>query len=1123
MPAAPPEALLARLLQWAQSTRPGLAHDEGIREAALALAEDVAADASGAAAADAGAAARLLERFGVAEPCTTLVFTAAFAAPKAADAAEAPAEEAEGKSGEAKEEEGGGGGGGGEAAGGEESKTGDASAAGHSGSGGASADAALEALLPLATACAATSRVAAALKAGLATHVGVGCAVSSSGRLAVVLHLAARFAQVTEVDGSAERGAGAVLSLPSRALAAPGRQRSVVVKVMPDTGFAVSSFTVSAQAGGEGSAGQAMAGEPEAVAAPEGAAFSSAAAVVHARAEHSHGVPAQHAAGPDVEEDDEGCSVVRVPVSKLYTEAATCAETYVIDVFVRPEDAVAAVDELVAGDADPAAAEPAAADPASERLACRFLVRVADHDAEARAEVFAAGALPSSVAAASFNELAVAVGPSAALPEGFRPFGIPLALRTTDVRRLPMLAGGTLRADSASAGLSAISHVLLISGASAEECLANCPSGYELMPTNLAHDVAAVMGALPLPNQDGAGHAAIADGEAAAPAGEHPAEGSAAVADSEAAGAAAGGEGTKEGSGEGAHAHEEGGAAAAHAPAAEGEDPAAAAAAGAGAAPAAAEGEGAVAAASAEEGATGGDPPQDTAADPAHAAPGDGAHASAAATGLALDVYPAAVFLAVMRESGAAHGGKPAHVHAGAGAGHGQTASACQHLALAAVASVPGVPVHSPGVLLPDGYSLQLVDLAVRCAARGAAAAAEDSDGTERRLVRVILVQTSSAQTAAAAAAAGEGLTVGEYDDETLQEMAAAEAAAIAAANAEEYQADRDELLDLYRAAKAEQEALTARGSALQRQLSAVFFSRLNEEAQAKAAEAAAKAEGERAPVLQPAAQYALAEQTKKYHALLDALALERARVAEAAEEADGEAASLQARLDDKDARVGQVARALSSFKLEVARHSVDGQSGKPMPRELIASYEKRDAAASADVARVQLKNLFVQGQIEKLEGAMAKREQLADGLALVDFEQLEIENSTLVEKIDDRNEELAKLRKKTTTAVQTLTHMREKLHFVSADVARLSVELATVERAVSEQRARLGQGKKARERTRVETEVARNQQGFAYADQLAIDFEVRKRLVLSKKAELEARMREYAEVEAATQALTMI
>jgi histone deacetylase 6 len=174
-------------------------------------------------------------------------------------------------------------------------------------------------------------------------------------------------------------------------------------------------------------------------------------------------------------------------------------------------------------------------------------------------------------------------------------------------------------------------------------------------------------------------------------------------------------------------------------------------------------------------------------------------------------------------------------------------------------------------------------------------------------------------------------------------------------------------------------------------------------------------------------------------------------------------------------------------------------------------------------VARVQLKNLFVQGTIARLEGAMAKREQLADGLALVDFEQLEIENSTLVEKIDERNEEIAKLRKKTTTAVQTLTHMREKLHFVSADVARLSVELATLEHAVTEQRARLGVGRKERERTRFETERARGQQGFAYADQLAIDFEVRKRTVLVKKGELEDVMRDYDAVEAATRALSNI
>ena len=55
----------------------------------------------------------------------------------------------------------------------------------------------------------------------------------------------------------------------------------------------------------------------------------------------------------------------------------------------------------------------------------------------------------------------------------------------------------------------------------------------------------------------------------------------------------------------------------------------------------------------------------------------------------------------------------------------------------------------------------------------------------------------------------------------------------------------------------------------------------------------------------------------------------------------------------------------------------------------------------------------------------------MAEGLHLIDFEQLKIENQTLNEKIEERNEDLHKLKKKTTTMVQILTHTREKLVFV--------------------------------------------------------------------------------------------
>lgn len=51
--------------------------------------------------------------------------------------------------------------------------------------------------------------------------------------------------------------------------------------------------------------------------------------------------------------------------------------------------------------------------------------------------------------------------------------------------------------------------------------------------------------------------------------------------------------------------------------------------------------------------------------------------------------------------------------------------------------------------------------------------------------------------------------------------------------------------------------------------------------------------------------------------------------------------------------------------------------------------------------------------------GVVNVQEELAEGLHLIDFEQLKIENQSLNEKIEERNEELAKLRKKTANTVQ--------------------------------------------------------------------------------------------------------
>ena len=49
----------------------------------------------------------------------------------------------------------------------------------------------------------------------------------------------------------------------------------------------------------------------------------------------------------------------------------------------------------------------------------------------------------------------------------------------------------------------------------------------------------------------------------------------------------------------------------------------------------------------------------------------------------------------------------------------------------------------------------------------------------------------------------------------------------------------------------------------------------------------------------------------------------------------------------------------------------------------------------------------------------------------MIDFEQLKIENQTYYEKIQDRDDNIIKLKRKKTYNIQILTHLREKLFFL--------------------------------------------------------------------------------------------
>lgn len=75
----------------------------------------------------------------------------------------------------------------------------------------------------------------------------------------------------------------------------------------------------------------------------------------------------------------------------------------------------------------------------------------------------------------------------------------------------------------------------------------------------------------------------------------------------------------------------------------------------------------------------------------------------------------------------------------------------------------------------------------------------------------------------------------------------------------------------------------------------------------------------------------------------------------------------------------------------------------------------------------------------------LKKKEQLAEGLHLIDYEQLKIENQTLNEKIEERNEELTRLRGKIINHVIMLSHTREKMKYIETQNKKNSDELEQI------------------------------------------------------------------------------
>lgn len=158
----------------------------------------------------------------------------------------------------------------------------------------------------------------------------------------------------------------------------------------------------------------------------------------------------------------------------------------------------------------------------------------------------------------------------------------------------------------------------------------------------------------------------------------------------------------------------------------------------------------------------------------------------------------------------------------------------------------------------------------------------------------------------------------------------------------------------------------------------------------------------------------------------------------------------------------------------------------------MLDEWEEMDSLKDQEVHQYRLQNIALRNRLANKEKILKKKEQLADGLHLIDFEQLKIENQTLNEKIEERNEELHKLRKKITTTVVILSHTREKLQQVIAQNGQQAKQQSELNDDLNNEKTELSRLKKQRESLWKENQRLKQQTGIVNKKELKTDYDQR-------------------------------
>ncbi len=188
---------------------------------------------------------------------------------------------------------------------------------------------------------------------------------------------------------------------------------------------------------------------------------------------------------------------------------------------------------------------------------------------------------------------------------------------------------------------------------------------------------------------------------------------------------------------------------------------------------------------------------------------------------------------------------------------------------------------------------------------------------------------------------------------------------------------------------------------------------------------------------LQPSGGDASMNMLKYINALVNVTQV-RVQMKQTQESYNKMAQELQEKLQYHQQRSDEMKASFKEFKRAVAESAEFNRTGKKIPKPELGKWEQEEDRVDQELQKERFTYITNKRKLKQIEEELKKKDKLAEGLHVIDFEQLKIENQTLNEKIEERNENIHSLNTKIRKGVITFTHMREKLHQLRQEIARL-------------------------------------------------------------------------------------